>query len=327
MFSEAGAGNVPSGIPDRLKAYSAFPWARLERLIPPSEVQTNPDWRLQQFDLSFHHAGVRSWWPFDDLLRTLNLLKPSGGPVIGRQFYHWLEPTAEADRHVDRIIYGEPLYDGPESESIHPRVFAYDIESSDAEQFCQLRKQLSQCLAADGSPTNGHLRTAIHYFENGDRRIVPHPVLDSFDAIEPLMFYEAALEALLVLEREGGVENKLPARITAMAGRVNGVARDRAQELGDFVQRVFWLRSKVAHGARPIGEIEDLVLRKPNDEIVDTERNKRLREGRYADILIQGKVFPGFLVNLRELTRLCIGFFCDELSAGRGKAETIDLLK
>ena len=310
--------------------YAMFPWARFERSIPPNKVKTNLDQRLQQLDLSWNHAGVRSWWPFDDLLRTLNLLKPAGGPVIGRQFYYWLEPLAKPDRRTDRIIYGEPLwdYDGPENDDIHPLVSAYDLEPSDTERFSQLRKQLAQCLAAGSKPDNSHLRTAIHYFENGDRKIVPHPLSGSFDAIEPLMSYEAALEALLVLEQDCKVEDKLSERVARLAKKLNGMTNDKTDAIRDFTKRVFWLRSKVAHGARPIEEIENLILHKPNDAITDDKRNtpKSIPSGDYKDLLITGSAFPGFLVNLRELARVSIRFFCDKFFAGRDKAGTIDLL-
>jgi len=332
MVLEEGTGNLSSDVSDRLAAYAMFPWARFERSIPPNKVKTNLDQRLQQLDLSWNHAGTRSWWPFDDLLRTLNLLKPAGGPVIGRQFYCWLAPLVKPDRRTDRIIYGEPLwdYDGPENDDIPPLVFAYDLEPSDTERFSQLRKQLAQCLAAGSKPDNSHLRTAIHYFENGDRKIVPHPLPGSSDAIEPLMSYEAALEALLVPEKkeEGGVENKLSTRIAALAKKkVNGITDNKAGEIENFTKRVFWLRSKVAHGARPIEEIENLIIHKSNDKILDNERNKCIPKGGYASLLIQGGPFPGFLVNLRELTRICICFFCEEFSAGQYKERTIALLE
>lgn len=332
LLSGAEMGSVSSKASDRLKVYAECLWARLERPIPPDKVKTNPDprlkLRLQQLQLSWHHAGRQSWYPFDDLLRTLNLLKATAGPVIGRQFYRWLEPSAEPDRRIDRVIYGEPLccdYFNPDGQSIRSRVPGeYDLGPSDTEWFSQLRKRLGGCLAADSKADNSHLRTAIHYFENGDRKIVPRPLLGSFDAIEPLMSYEAALEALLVREDERGVEDRLARRVASlMKKRGRGI-----DKVGDFARRVFWLRSKVAHGARPIKEIENLIVHKPNDEIVDNERKKprSIPRGNYASLLITGSTFPGFLVNLRELTRISIGFFCDALSQRQDKATTIDSL-
>ncbi len=312
---------------DRLKVYAEFPWARVEQAISISQAK-DPCWdlRLQQSQLSWAHAGVRSWYPFDELLGTLNLLKPAGGPVIGRQFYYWLEPLSESDRKIDRIVYGEPLWDynEPDSEDIHPLVSEYDLGPSDTEQFSRLRKQLAECLATNGALNNSHLKTAIHYFENGDRKITPRPLPGSFDAIEPLMSYEAALEALLIRKKDCGVEDNLSKRVTALMKKTG----KRTDKVADFTRRVFWLRSKVAHGARPIKEIENLITHKPNDAIVDNERKKKkeIPGGTYASLLIENGMFPGFLVNLRELTRISIRFFCDALSQGQSKETTIESL-
>ncbi|MBN1507738.1 MAG: hypothetical protein JW955_12880 [Sedimentisphaerales bacterium] len=311
---------------DQLQTCAQFAWARVERSLGPDEVKTAFDRCSQQHQLSYAHAGARSWYPFDELLRTLNLLKTTGGPVIGRQFYYWLEPLPEADRHIDCVIYGQPLrdYDGPDSEGIRPLVSEYHLDPSDEDEFCQLRKQLAQCLAADVKVDNSHLRTAIHYFENGDRKIVPHVLPGSFNAIEPLMSYEAALEALLIREDERRVGTDLPRRVAAMMER----KRRRTARVEDFTRRVFSLRSKAAHGVKPIEEIEELIVCRPNDGIPDAWGEKTpIPSGDYANFLIKdGSSFPGFLVNLRELTRICIRFFCDALSQGQDKETTIESL-
>jgi len=111
MFLKAGPVSPALEASDRLKVYGEFPWARFERPIPADKVKTAFHRCLQQRGLSYAHAGVRSWWPFDDLLRTLHLLKPAGGPVIGKQFYYWHELLTEPTKHIDRVIYGEPLWD------------------------------------------------------------------------------------------------------------------------------------------------------------------------------------------------------------------------
>jgi len=243
VLLEAGMGSLPAETSDEVKAYGEFPWARLERPIPANKAKTARDRHLSQLDLSWNHAGARSWWPFGELLRTLNLLKPAGGPVIGRQFYYWLEPLPKPDRRVDRVIYGKPLWDYNDSQgkNIHPLVLEYDLGPSDTGSFSLLRDQLTQCLAVQGKPDNSHLRTAIHYFENGDRKIVPHPLTESFDAIEPLMSYEAALEALLVLEQDYKVEDKLSERVARLAKKLNGMTNDKTDAIRlpftNFIQR------------------------------------------------------------------------------------------
>jgi hypothetical protein len=130
------------------------------------------------------------------------------------------------------------------------------------------------------------------------------------------MSYEAALESMVVLEEEKGVEDKLALRIASLFP-------DKAKEVENFVRRVFWLRSKVAHGGRPIEEIEHLIVYKPDDEIRDKARNKHIPTGHYNNLLLDSCVFPGFLVNLREITRFVIRFFCDEFVQGYSRAETI----
>lgn len=187
-----------------------------------------------------------------------------------------------------------------------------------------MRKQLAQCLAPDSVPDNSHLKTAIHYFEKADRELQPRPLPGSFDAIDPLMSYEAALEALLIREDERRVGTNLPRRVAAMMERTEKTTGG----VEDFTRRVFSLRSKVAHGARPIKEIEELIVYRPNDGIPDAwgERTP-IPSGDYANLLIKdGLSFPGFLVNLRELARIYIRFFCDELSRGQNKATTITSL-
>jgi hypothetical protein len=331
LLGRGEAKGLSSPSSDQLELYAELPWAHVQRPIPPNKVKPGVDGQLNlglmQLQLSWSHAGVQSWYPFDDLLRTLNLLKPAGGPVIGRQFYYWLEPLAEADRHVDRIIYGEPLCDDyfdPNGQSISlPALREYELGPSDTEAFSALRRQLAQCLAPDSAPDNSHLKTAIHYFEKADRELMPRPLPGSFDAIDPLMSYEAALEALLI-ERRGDGEKTLSTRTSAMVKKVNRLAHDRVGEINDFTRRVFSLRSKVAHGARPIKQIEQLIVYRPNDGIPDAWGEKMpIPSGDYANLLIKdGLSFPGFLVNLRELTRIAIRFFCDELSQGRDKATT-----
>jgi hypothetical protein len=87
------------------------------------------------------------------------------------------------------------------------------------------------------------------------------------------------------------------------------------------------LRSKVTHGVRPIEEIERLILRKPNDAINDKARNKQIPAGNYNKLLLESYIFPGFLINLREITRLTIRLFCDEFNRGCNKDETVRKLK
>jgi hypothetical protein len=130
------------------------------------------------------------------------------------------------------------------------------------------------------------------------------------------MAYEAALEALLIGETENGVDAKL-------ADRLPVALQDRRSEVGSFARRVFWLRSKVAHGVRDPSEIQRLVVREPDRDITDPARGKSIPGGPYSMLFIEAGVFPSFLVNLRECVRRIILLFCDEYLAGRGKDATL----
>jgi hypothetical protein len=260
-----------------------------------------------------------SWEPFTELIRTLNLLKESPGPVITRQFYFILYPNAKTKAYIDKVIYGEPSFDiinNGSNSQIQPLLLEYALGQKDVADFSNLRKQLNKCLSKDSGLPNSHLRIAIHYFENGDRRFETMPLPGSFNAIDPLMSYEAALEALVIKESENKVSEKLPQRISA-------IINSKRDEVHNFCKRVFWLRSKVAHGVRTIEEIEGLIIDKPNIEIKDEARGQFIPGGNYKELFLMSYVFAGFLVNLREITWRTIRFFCNEYLKGRCREDTL----
>lgn len=292
----------------RLESYSKFPWACMERIISPDKIKKDFDRRLLILDLAFKHAGMVSWKPFTELIRTLNLLKESPGPVITRQFYFKPYPNAKTTAEIGKVIYGEPAFetiDNGSGSRIRPLLLEYALGLKDVAGFSNLREQLNKCLSKDSVLCNSHLRTAIHYYENGDRRFKAHPLIGSFKAIDPLMSYEAALEAMVILEHEKNTSNNLSSRVSVILG-------EKVEEVRNFLKRVFWLRSKVAHGARTIEEIEHLIIRKPDVEIQDEARSHSIPGGNYKKLFLTSYVFPGFLVNLREITRRTILFFCNE---------------
>ncbi|MBA7686250.1 hypothetical protein ES703_94693 [subsurface metagenome] len=311
------------GEKERLATYEKFPWAYFERDISDMESKDSVSKSLVSFNLRFAHAGVMNWWPFTELIRTLNLLKPSLGPVILRHFYHIPFADLEHARDVEKVIYSEPsinIFDDERGTQIQRMLFGYEINQKSTHGFSELRTVLARCLLMDNVRDNNHIRTAVHNFENADRKFVPCPLEGSFNAVDPLMSYEAALESLVIFQDERGVENKLASRISSGFG-------EKAVEVENFLRKVFWLRSKVTHGARPIEEIERLILRRPNDAINDEARNKRIPAGNYDKLLLESYTFPGFLINLREITRFTIRLFCDEFNRGCNKDETVRKLK
>jgi len=305
----------------RLELYSEFPWACMEEDIPPDKIKTDFNRILLRSNLAFKHAGIPMWEPFTDLIRTLNLLKGSPGPVITRQFYFTLYPNTKTKTDISRVIYGEPSFDiidNGNSSRVRPLLLEYALGQKDVPGFSNLREQLNRCLSKDSNLPNSHLRIAIHYFENGDRKFRAIPLTGSFNAIDPLMSYEAALEALVILECEkrGVCKN--------LSSRVSGILGDKAEEVCNFLKRVFWLRSKVAHGVRTVEEIESLIIDKPNVEIQGEARGKPIPEGNYDKLFLESYVFAGFLVNLREITRRTIRFFCREHLKGHRREDIID---
>lgn len=308
---------------EQLATYEKFPWAYLEQGISDMEPKDSFSKSLVSFNLRIAHAGVINWWPFTELIRTLNLLKPSLGPVIPRHFYHIPFADLEHVGDVEKVIYAEPsvnIFDDERGTQIQRMLFGYELNQELTCGFSELRGLLASCISKDNIRDNNHIRIAVHYFENADKKFVPCPLEGSFNAIDPLMSYEAALESLVIFENESGVEDKLALRISSQFG-------EKATEVENFLRKVFWLRSKVAHGARPIEEIEHLIVIRPNDAIIDEARNKRIPVGNYDKILLESYTFPGFLVNLRELTRFTIRLFCDEFKWGCSKDETVKKLK
>jgi hypothetical protein len=321
-FLKGSEQGISSEERHRLESYSKFPWARMERIISPDKLKNNFSRMLLIHDLAWKHAGMLSWEPFTELIRTLNLLKESPGPVIIRQFYFSLYPNATMKPEVGKVIYGEPSFetiDNGSGSRIRPYLLEYFLGSKDVAGFSNLREQLSKCLSKDSDLPNSHLRIAIHYFENGDRRLKAPTLTGSFNAIDPLMSYDAALEALVIREDEGGISNKLPHRISS-------VINTERSEVRNFCKRLFRLRSKVAHGAWPIEKIERKIITEPDAEIEAEDNRPCIPEGNYKQLFLTSHVFPGFLVNLREITRRTIRFFCDEHLKGRNREDILDEL-
>ncbi len=314
---------LTTGQREQLATYEKFPWAYLEREISEEDARDSIRKSLVPYNLRYAHAGVLSWWPFTELVRTLNLLNPSAGPLITRHFYHVAFVGLENAEEVEKVIYSEPsvnLFDDEHGTVIQPMLFGYMLNHELGPSFLELQRVLDRCLNKNDVRDNNHIRIAIHNFENADRKFVPCPLEGSFKAVDPLMSYEAALESLVIFEQENKIADKLALRISSLF-------TEKEEDVKNFLRRVFWLRSKMAHGARPIEEIEHLILRRPNDAINDEARNMKIPDGNYDKLILESYTFPGFLINLREITRFTIRFFCDEFNHGRDKKETVRKLK
>jgi hypothetical protein len=249
------------------------------------------------------------------MIRNLHLMKPSTGPIMIPQFYYRSEPYVQVGAQIDRIIYGEPYTRdyGPDEQDV-PYLMEYTLTPEDPGLYVTMDEKINKWQSLNPNE-KAPLQTAIAYFENADRQLAPC-CSDPFDVIEPLMCYEAALEALLVAEDENGVENKL-------ADRVQAVLNDQGPEVGLLIRRVFWLRSKVAHGVRSQDEIRRLIIDAPDEAIVDSARKKTIPSGPYSTLFLEAQEFPAFLVNLRECTRRVIRYFLDAALQGETKEHVL----
>jgi len=306
---------------EQMELYAKFPWASLEKVYYPKD--STEACFIVRTALYWGHGGKSSWYPFEEHIRTLNLLKQSPGPVFGRQFYHRPIPYIQTSAQIKKVIYSEP-YSVPQID-LNGNPFTdilaeYDFGPKDLSGFKNLKQQLKKCLEKD-SRNNCHLKIAIHHFENADRKLRPKPIAGSFKAIEPLIDYEASLEGLMIPETDKGKTCE------KLSSRVSSIIKDKSDEIKNFIKKVFWLRSKFAHGSRSVEDIEkDIVIRRcANKGVKDQIRGISIPSGNYTDLLLkEGIYFPGFLTNLREVCRLCIRFFCEEYVKGYTRDEIIN---
>lgn len=341
-----------------LEELSWFPWASCEMPIKNNdELRTKfPGWaKLSDiFWARINFVSQVSIKPFGELLRSLNLYKENAGPVFLRHLYLLLLDDMKSERELVKKIkspYAIKPYEPDGDEG--PYLFEYKIGRDDEMGLQTFHEQLERCLTKDvpsGMPSNTHLRVATHYFMRGDELMVPYP--SGFDILDPLMAYDAAIEALLILEEEkSGTSKKLENRICSVISNeprhVKKVInwrynpKDRLYDISEddvkhFMRRIFWLRSKIAHGVRTIEEIEKLINIKPDEHIVNMPPKNAdhipvvyIKEAPYSQFFLPSGMsdpFPGFLVNTRELARRTIRYFLDEYDQGQERKNTLSKL-
>jgi hypothetical protein len=301
----------------KIERYAMFPWA-IWTTRPASGPPRNEFERTARRDpLSFNHAGRASWWPFQGLIRALHLMKPSPGPIRPVRFYYRPEAYTQTSAQIDAVGYDEPTTVDNEEVGEVPAFGEYKLGADDVPTFEQVDEKLRACLDDQiRARENPHLNIAIHFFERGDRKMTPHIRLDPFEVIETLLSYDACLESLLVRENEHrGTAETMASRLAAMMNDTSGHIRP-------FALRVFWLRSKIAHGVKAPSKVADWIVRHPDSAIPEAQGDARLA-GPYNRLLLEPEDSPGFLANLRECARWAIVFFCDELVAGRSRDMTL----
>ncbi len=325
---------LKEGERDEFEQRAMFPWVQHQFPLSKFEnpLRPNPPHNISAFDSALHnfryrYAGAETAWPFDSFFTTLNLLKQSNGPVIPCHVY--LCPLVLQTRYqVESMTLRHAMIDSDSEELERPRLFGFRLDASDVHGFVELRAKLEQCLAknpGDSQPDNTHLRIAAHFFAHGDKRIAPCRF--NFGLIDPLLAYEAALEALLLREVEPlKKQAKKQGDASLLSHRVASIPLLKHPSTEDFIRLVHWIRSKIAHGVKPIREIER-VIRCPDKGLPkDARLISGLPPGPYSRLYLSGGDFEGLVVNLREVARRCIRFFFDEYFAGRGRDSTLDRL-
>ena len=219
------------------------------------------------------------------------------------QYFHATAEAREGKAEVAKIIRGEPMANGDDQGNEWPYLTGYELSPDGADEYLDLKSKLDATLRKDGSPEDSpsaHLWIADEYFERGNRSM-----LSSRDRVLTVLMFEFALEGLYVKKR-GGSEGKLLARVPKVVCNEGGVSADR---LRSFLDEVFWVRSKAAHGVRSIRALED-----------------RIQKADTSGLLVPALAFDPFLVNLREIVRLSIRFFLDKHTQGVPREATLEEL-
>jgi hypothetical protein len=295
----------------RIESYSMYPWA-IHREVPnndPCFAGLGP--RASQAHLHAQHVWARCWYPFDDLTETLNLLKPASIPLRPIQFY--LRPLGHTQvrEQIARVIHGEPTFAQNQAGKDMP-IAGYVIECSDGPAYLELEKQLQGVRKPSSDvPSVDHISSAMQFFKIADRNFFPMCYYE--EACTLLLLYDAVVEALLVCEKENCVEKMLTSRVPKAIGRSD------SDTMG-FLRKMFWLRSKLTHGARPIDDIVMHLGDWANKEVCDAARKKTIPAGGYESLfMIPGWSPCPFLTNARELARQCIRFFVVQWCEGSDK--------
>lgn len=314
----------------KLAEMSQFPWATIS--LPPTHFPIDvrdhksgqPTSRADIERMLFHtnHALSHHTEPFTGLLRVLALLKPATGPIIPRAFC--MRPPVEIQtgqqiawrRFSSLWTENEPAPDGP----ARPVLVECELSNEDVEAFSALELQLRKCLANDSRPGytgSSHLENAVHFFERGDRFMVPDAMESA--SVDALLAFDAAVEALLIRETENSVERKLRTRIGAVF-----LKHPQREHVVNLARKIFWIRSKAVHGVRSVSALEGLIKRNGDAEIGDA-RGGPIPAGPYSTVLVNGTCshFPALLSNARELARRVIRHFCDAFDRGIDREVTL----
>lgn len=326
---------------EQLEEWSALTWAHYEQQAADCQILRDHGCNSSDLELNrriFARATTISrenrLEPFRRLIEALNLLKPSDGPVrVCRIFLRPVKDIQTGEQVVSRYVNPYSARRDPVDGIVRQNLQGYSLGKADQAHFSQFQSQLGTKGTADGT----YLLVARHFFERADEHLVLGA--ENFDLTDPLLAYEATLEALLIGENEGGVEKSLSRRFQNLMERCceEWLRRSKRGDIPtpeSFARRVFTLRSKTVHGVWPIRKITDYMTRKSSDCIPHRRgTSQAIPAGDY------GEVFPAlvscppkgfstdfnlsFLVNLREAARRCLRYFLKKQDEGSTRAQII----
>jgi len=94
---------------DKLREYASCAWAVLEKAFEvPQGSNAALEQMLNKVDLGAQHNYCRCWYPFDVLVKTLNLLKRAQAPIRPVQFYKIPAAHGQSSDQIQKVLYDEP---------------------------------------------------------------------------------------------------------------------------------------------------------------------------------------------------------------------------
>lgn len=297
----------------RVREYSMFTWVRLDKPVSdeePGQRGHPPGWDrlLEHFELAWGHSGTQTYYPFDTLIQTLNLLKPWPGPVMAIQYFHRPYEALAEKAAVEHIALREPTIQEDEYGHQWPYLPLCKLAAGDSEAYHELAARLTEALSKEGGTDENsrrkHLRIAEDLYERANRGMWA-PTLD---LIPPLLFFVFSIEALYIRDAErGGMMERLRKRVPP--GIIpNGSVP--TEDLDKFIKVAHGLRSKIAHGAFEPHEVQS-----------------KIRSEAPKEMFVEGLAFDDFLANLREIARRSIRFFLREFAEARSQEQTLRQLE
>lgn len=223
------------------------------------------DWNRRIFLRATAISRNNRFEPFRKFVETLNLLKPSDGPVrVCRIIMRPVGDVQTSEQIDSRYIHAHSAFWDPGEECVRDVLHGCPLNKSDERRFSILEKQ----LYTKSSLNNTQLVAARHFYERADSVFVLGP--EGFDCTDPLLAYDACMEALLVPEEvKGNTGDIFYRRFDSLIRGfcpdwINRANRGEIPHPDIFARRVFVLRSKTAHGVWPISQIADFITTKAN---------------------------------------------------------------